>query len=55
MNDLAGYEIEVKINPAFVRSNEIKTLTGSTQKLKEIIGDFTIPAFKSTLMDMYNS
>ncbi|WP_295421174.1 GDP-mannose 4,6-dehydratase [Sulfurovum sp.] len=55
MNTLAGYEIEVKVNPAFVRANEIKSLTGSTKKLEQIVGAFSIPEFRSTLLDMYNS
>ncbi len=38
MNTLAGYEIEVKVNPAFVRKDDIESLTGSTDKLYEMIG-----------------
>jgi GDP-6-deoxy-D-talose 4-dehydrogenase len=33
----SGHKIEVKINPLFVRKDEIKTLTGSTSKLKKMI------------------
>jgi nucleoside-diphosphate-sugar epimerase len=42
MNRLAGYEIEVKVNPAFVRSSEIARLQGDNTKLKRLIG--TVPA-----------
>jgi nucleoside-diphosphate-sugar epimerase len=44
MQDSAGYEIEVKVNPAFVRKSDVKTLIGSTQKLQSVVGDLdTIP------------
>lgn len=33
----SGHKIEVKVNPLFVRKDEIKTLTGNTSKLKSII------------------
>jgi len=32
-NDLCGYEIEVKVNPEFVRDNEVKSLCGDDSKL----------------------
>lgn len=35
---LAGYQIEVSVNPAFVRANEVRKLIGSTEKLKEVVG-----------------
>src|SRR3989339_271692 len=39
MNEMAGYNIKVKINPDFVREGEIKTLTGSCEKLFGLIGE----------------
>jgi nucleoside-diphosphate-sugar epimerase len=42
MNLSAGYEIEVKVNPAFVRVNEIPSLQGSNAELKRLIG--TVPS-----------
>ena len=41
MENLAGYQIEVFIDPNFVRTNEIKTLTGDKNMLIETIGDFS--------------
>ena len=38
MNKIAGYEIKVKINQKFMRSNEMKILRGSNFKLNKIIG-----------------
>ena len=37
MNSIAGYQIKVKVNPKFVRENEIKSLSGSTKKLFGLI------------------
>lgn len=37
LNDLAGYSIEVCVNPAFVRQNEIPVLKGDNRLLKELI------------------
>src|ERR1039457_1632053 len=34
MNQLAGYEIEVRVNPEFVRTNEVPRLVGSNTKLR---------------------
>lgn len=38
MSDIAGYRIEVRVNPAFVRANEVLTLAGSNAKLAGAIG-----------------
>ena len=46
LNGLAGYEIQVSINPDFVRSDEIKTLYGSPVLLEAAVGKyrkFTLP------------
>lgn len=53
LEELAGYKIEVKVNPDFVRKNEIPILTGSTKKiygLIEVENEFTI---EDTLKIMY--
>ncbi|MCF6330746.1 MAG: GDP-mannose 4,6-dehydratase [Sulfurimonas sp.] len=55
MNEIAGYKIEVKINPAFVRKDEIKTLTGSPKKLFKLIGNIKPQEFKQTLLEMFKS
>ena len=55
MQKIAGYTMDIKVNPAFVRPNEIASLAGSTQKLSSII---TIPnkySLKDTLNKMYRS
>jgi nucleoside-diphosphate-sugar epimerase len=56
MADLAGYEIEVRVNPAFVRDNEVKRLEGSNRRLFDAIGELcglpVIP-LRETLAWMY--
>ena len=53
MNKMAKYEIEVKVNPAFVRKDEIKSLTGSNKKLFSLIGNIEQKDFEQTLKEMY--
>ncbi len=57
MNHIAGYNIEVAVNPAFVRANEIKSLSGSTKKLKDIIPSLERidNNFSKMLKSMYNA
>jgi len=52
MNQLCGYQIEVLVNPAFVRENEIKVLKGSCEKLETLTGFKPSIALKKTLEDM---
>jgi GDP-6-deoxy-D-talose 4-dehydrogenase len=52
MNDLSGYKINVEVNPAFVRKNEIKKLTGSTDKLFKMIGEIKTSPIKTLLKKM---
>lgn len=55
MNMIAGYEIDVHINPAFVRANEIGRLIGSTEKLYRTIGEITPIPLEQTLRTMYEA
>jgi nucleoside-diphosphate-sugar epimerase len=55
MNDIAGYTIEVKVNPVFVRKDEIKSLTGSAEKLVSLIGNIRLKSLENTLKDMFES
>ena len=55
MNQLAGYEIEVRVNPEFVRENEVPRLVGSNAKLRSLV---SLPAprpFAATLKRMYEA
>ena len=53
MNLIAGYEIDVRVNPAFVRSNEIPRLCGSYDLLKGLVGWMPSIELTQTLSDMY--
>ncbi|MFT5661942.1 MAG: nucleoside-diphosphate-sugar epimerase [Sulfurimonas sp.] len=55
MNKIAGYTIQVSVNPDFVRKDEIKTLTGSPEKLFDLIGKLEQVDFKTTLRKMFES
>jgi GDP-6-deoxy-D-talose 4-dehydrogenase len=55
MNKIAGYKIKVKVNPEFVRKDEIKSLTGSPEKLFRMIGKIEQKNFEETLKDMFEN
>lgn len=55
MEQIAGYKIVVKVNPAFVRSNDVLTLTGSRARLDQAIGALEQPALADTLRWMYSA
>lgn len=55
MAGIAGYEIEVSVNPAFVRANEVKRLVGSQEKLIQRIGSLPPIPLSSTLRWMYEA
>ncbi len=55
MEKIAKHKIKIKINPAFVRKNEIKKLIGSSVKLNELVGTIIQKEFSQTLKEMYES
>lgn len=55
MNIIAGYEIEVRVNPAFVRANEIPRLCGSNDFLKKLINYSPKYTFDQTLRSMFEA
>ena len=55
VGNIAGYDIEVKVNPAFVRANEVRSLLGSAERLRSIIGEWDLPPLSDTLAWMYHS
>ena len=55
MAEIAGYAIEVGINPAFVRENEVRRLTGDPARLQARIGALPPSTLMETLRWMYQA
>lgn len=53
MAEIAGYEIEVRVNPAFVRANDVKRLQGNPDKLRSVVGALNSYPLMDTLRWMY--
>jgi nucleoside-diphosphate-sugar epimerase len=53
--ELAGYSIEVDVNPAFVRANEVRRLVGCNRKLASVIGELKLIPLADTLRWMYRA
>jgi nucleoside-diphosphate-sugar epimerase len=53
MSEIAGYHIDVQVNPAFVRANDVLTLAGSNSKLTAVIGQLDPTPLSETLRWMY--
>lgn len=54
--EITGHAIDVRVNPAFVRTSEIKTLTGDASRLHQQLGQ--VPArtpLRQTLTDMLHA
>lgn len=55
MSDIAGYRIDVSVNPAFVRPREVPVLVGSNRKLASVIGELEPTPLADTLRWMYTA
>jgi nucleoside-diphosphate-sugar epimerase len=55
VENLAGYKIELSVNPAFVRANEVKILAGSAERLSSVIPDWRPIPLEETLSWMYSA
>ncbi len=49
LEQLTGHCMDVQVNPAFVRANEVHSLCGSSKKLVKCIGEFETYGLKDTL------
>lgn len=55
LSEMAGYRIKIKVNPAFVRANEVKRLVGSHERIAQALGGFAPRPLSETLRWMYES
>jgi nucleoside-diphosphate-sugar epimerase len=55
MGEIAGYQIKVRVNPAFVRANEVVRLVGDNRRLSAAIGPLEPVALADTLRWMYSA
>lgn len=46
---ITGHEIRIEVNPAFVRDNEVKTLSGDASRLRALLGEWDTPPLEETL------
>ncbi|MBX9838685.1 MAG: GDP-mannose 4,6-dehydratase, partial [Silvanigrellaceae bacterium] len=53
--EITGHHMEIKVNPKFVRDNEVRVLKGDNHRLMTMIGGGEIPMLKETLTWMLNS
>lgn len=54
VSKISGHTLEVLVNPAYVRENEVKTLYGDPTKLRSLIGRWETPPLEETLRWMLN-
>lgn len=47
--DITGHEIEVRVNPAFVRANDVPLLAGDPTRLRTTLPDWNPPTLRETL------
>ncbi len=52
---ITGHNIEIKVNPEFVRANEVRELTGDNRRLKNCIKDWQMWNLENTLRWMFES
>lgn len=55
MASIAGYKIEVRVNPAFVRAKDVLVLMGNNEKLRGAIGGLSPIPLADTLRWMYQA
>jgi nucleoside-diphosphate-sugar epimerase len=52
---LTGHSLDVRVNPAFVRPNEVRVLLGDNRRLKRLIGGWDSPSLRETLAWMLDA
>ena len=46
---ISGHKMEVRVNPAFVRANEVKSLCGDVTRLRSLVGEWNDDPLEDTL------
>lgn len=46
---ITGHKMDVRVNPAFVRANEVRSLCGDATRLRNLIGEWASPPLEETL------
>lgn len=54
-SEISNHKLEIKVNPDFVRKNEVRTLSGNNALLHSLIGDWEVPPIRETLDWMLNA
>jgi nucleoside-diphosphate-sugar epimerase len=49
VREISGHELAVRVNPDFVRADEVKMLWGSPARVEQVIGPLTMPQLEQTL------
>lgn len=55
MADVLRHQLEVRVNPAFVRANEVKALRGDVTRLKTLIVESSASSLEKTLRCMFRA
>lgn len=55
IQEISGHDFSVRVNPAFVRANEVKTLWGDRSKLEGVLGQRPLCDLRDTLSWMLNA
>lgn len=55
MTAISGHQLEVRVNPAFVRANEVVRLVGDRSRLQGVGGALPVTSFRETLEWMYRA
>jgi len=48
-SEITGHHPEIRVNPDFVRANEIKSLCGDVSRLRDCMGNWSTPPIEETL------
>lgn len=49
MEEICGYQIDIQVNPAFVRQSEVKILIGSPERMRALLGEINVIPLEQTL------